>query len=52
FDITVILLNQVVQILALPDGDAFIVFMPGIEPGYLAVLAPFLSMVATSGSPL
>jgi len=31
FDITVILLNQVVQIPVLPDRDAFLFFLTGIE---------------------
>ncbi|QXD01089.1 hypothetical protein MKleb_5588 (plasmid) [Klebsiella sp. PL-2018] len=33
FDIPVILLNQIVQILALPDGDDFLCGFAGIERG-------------------
>lgn len=33
FDITAILLNQVIQILALPDGNGFFLWFVGIECG-------------------
>ena len=33
FDISIILLNQVVQILALPDGNRFLIGFAGVERG-------------------
>ena len=51
FDISVILLNQVIQILVLPDSNGFFFWFVGVSVVSAAALAPLLSMVTTSGSP-
>lgn len=43
FDITMILLNQVIQILALPDGNGFFLRVVGIERGQIrSIRAAFI----------
>ena len=51
FDISVVLLNQVVQILALSDGNHCLIRFVGVVYGRTAALTPLLSIVTTSGLP-